>query len=144
MNNPIQTVTILAFNLDRSKVLIVNHKEKAEHISNTYGLPSGRIEPKESKIECAVRELREETGLLTASEELIELPFKYKANIKRKDGTTKLFEMSVFYCKSYQGEISEQSENIPEWVDIKKLDKLNLLPNVEKCVLEGLDYTSRY
>jgi hypothetical protein len=82
--------------------------------------------------------------LLTTPEELIELPFKYKAHIKRKDGTTKLFEMSVFYCKSYQGKISEQLENIPEWADIKKLDKLNLLSNVEKCVLDGIDYTLRF
>ena len=144
MDSPIQTIGILVFSLDRSKVLLVKHEEKAEHITNTYGLPAGRIELKESKIECAIRELKEETGLLTTAEALMKLPFEYEANIRRKDGITKLFKMSVFYCKSYQGEINGQLETIPEWVDIKKLDKLNLLQNVEKCVLDGIEYMLRY
>ena len=135
---PIPTVGLVV--LKDNEVLLVRHSDKAEHLTNTYGLPSGRIEAGETPKIAAKRELFEETGLVTSADSLIELPEQYTAEIMRKDGTMVLFSWTVFLCRGYSGELVTSSETYPEWLKISEVGKYNLLPNVEKAIEQALQY----
>lgn len=128
----VQSVGIVVF--DGSKVLLVRHGTTASHFEGIMGLPSGKIDPGESAIQTAVRELREETGLVTAISDLSPLPHKFQATITQKDGT-KIFDWYVFLCKKYSGEIKATSETTPFWYDVDSLSELALLPNVHDAIL---------
>ena len=133
----IKTVGVVVLSQDKNKVLLVKHTQLAEHETDTFGLPAGRLEINEDNESAAIRELEEETGLKVKSEDLIKLPTIHRAQIQRKTGI-KNFELVSFICKSYNGEIRASSENIPIWVEIKELDEIRLLPNVKSIVEEAV------
>lgn len=134
--DPTLSVGVLVF--DKDKVLLVRHGEEAGHMSGTYGLPSGRLDPGETEVVAAARELNEETGLRSSSKDFIEYPDNlYFADINRKDGSVIHFSWRVFICKEYGGELEGSEETTPEWVELSKLSTYQLLPNVQKAALEG-------
>ena len=136
----IPTVGILIYKDD--KVLLVKHGEKASHVTGSYGIPAGRIEDGESAKQAAVRELREETGLITEESALEDLPLDLPpANIKRKNGETKTFSITVFLCRAYTGTLSATDETIPEWIAVKNIDSLPLIINIKLMVTKGLQYS---
>lgn len=58
-------------NLHHDEVLVVHRAHRQD-----WSLPKGRRRPRESALECALREVREETGLrCTAGEELPEVRY---------------------------------------------------------------------
>ncbi len=130
MKNTIKTAGVLVFS--DNKVLLVCHGEKAEHLNDTYGIPAGRLEPDESSLEAAIRELFEETGLKIITNNLIKVPKKYVAVIERKDGSLKNYNQDNFLCSNWNGKLKANSETMPEWINIDELEKLKLLPNVKK------------
>ena len=133
--NPIPTIGVIVFRNDNKEVLLVKHGEEAKHPTDSYGLPSGRIEENETPKQAAVRELKEETGLETTEKELIPLSFDFGVTeLKRKKGTI-FCTWKVFICPKYFGKVrGEGEETTPEWVEISKLDNYWLLPNVQKAV----------
>jgi 8-oxo-dGTP diphosphatase len=124
---------------NKEEVLLVKHGKSASHITNTYGLPAGRLQENESELKAAIREFKEETGLITSQENLIELPDQYFAKIKRKNDT-KTFSLKVYLCNSYSGELKATDETQPLWIKIKEIDKYKLLPNIKNIVIKGLSY----
>lgn len=135
MKNIIPTVGVLIIN--QNKVLLVKHTKEADHVTDTYGIPAGRLKDDETEAEGAIRELKEETGLKTNIKSLIPLSTIYRATIKRKDGT-KNFSLKVFICSNYSGEIRKSSESTPEWISLAKFKKINLLPNMSKIISDGI------
>lgn len=134
----IPTVGVIIFKSDC--VLLVKHKAKANHLTNTYGLPGGRIIQKESLKTAAARELKEETGLITETKYLKEYSKnRYIAVIKRKYGTQK-FSMTVFICFRFKGTLVETEETKPVWLKFAQLDSYNLLPNVKKALNDALKH----
>lgn len=132
--NTIKSVGVLI--IDNNSVLLVRHKKGASHLTGVYGLPAGRVEENETEKQAAIRELGEETGLVTTEENLSINPQNVYTNvaIPRKDGTIQYFDFTVFTCKSYSGEVSSSDESEPEWVHIDKLKEYNLLPNVKEII----------
>ncbi|MDO8497106.1 MAG: NUDIX hydrolase [bacterium] len=130
----IQSVGVVVFN--GNNILLVEHGKEATHLTGVYGLPSGKIEPGEEAIDAAVRELREETGLVTTSSDLIPLPKVYRATIEQKDGV-KVFDWHVFVCKKYSGNLRETDETKPFWISVDELITLTLLPNVQEAITES-------
>lgn len=133
MNNypVIESVGIVVLNKDQ--VLLVSHGKASNHFEGVLGLPSGKIEKGETKIQTAKRELEEETGLKCSLKDLISLPKSYQAQIEQKDGI-KIFNWYVFLCKKYSGELATSDETEPFWVTIKDLGKFKLLPNVKNAI----------
>jgi 8-oxo-dGTP pyrophosphatase MutT (NUDIX family) len=119
---------------------VVKHGQKAGHLTDTYGLPGGRVEDDEKAEITVTRELLEETGLSAQEGSLVALPEKYTAEIERKDGTKKLFSLEVFLCKNYSGDLIASDETIPEWVPLEKLSEYNLLINVGKAIEQARQY----
>ena len=53
------------------------------------------------------------------------------------------FKWDVFVAKKFTGEIRESDETIPEWVELEKVSKLNLIANTENAIKEGLELMSQ-
>jgi 8-oxo-dGTP pyrophosphatase MutT (NUDIX family) len=137
--HPIFTVGVLV--IHDGRVLLVSHREGAGNLTGTYGLPSGHLEKDEKEKTAAVRELREETGIVLTEEDLIEYPNDvWTADIKRKDGKVYTFSIKVFVAKRFGGELRESDETTPEWVDIAKLNEYNLLPNVKEIIMKEVKW----
>ncbi|MCH8821283.1 NUDIX hydrolase [Patescibacteria group bacterium] len=123
------------------KVLLVESGEESNHETGIFGLPSGIVEKGESEDEAAVRELAEETGLITNLDDLVEFSGNfYIASIKRKDGSKKTFAWRVFLCKNYSGGLRTTKESIPKWVHIEKMDNFYLLPNIKNATISALKF----
>jgi len=129
------TVGVLIFR--PNEVLLVKHGVSADHLTNAHGLPAGRMEENESELSCAIRELKEETGLNARVEHLQPLPKNYYATIERKNGKAQ-FSLKVFVCTRYSGELTKSDETAPLWIQIADLDQYILLPNMKQIILDGL------
>lgn len=136
MQKTVPSIGVLV--IEKDNVLLVKHTPKAAHLTGTYGLPAGRLEPNEELVDGAARELKEETGLVAQKEDLLHLPRVFYAEIERKGGEIVKFKWDVFVAVSFSGELKESDETIPEWVKISEVSKLNLLPNTENAIREGL------
>lgn len=127
--------------IDGDKVLLVRHKEAAQHITGTWGLPSGKVEDGETAKNAAIRELKEETGL--DAKRIFPLPTEYTANLEGKAGP-RHFHWQVFHCVIWRGELKGDNKTDPEWVTFKKLEELQkegkLLKNVINAVEEAKSY----
>ncbi|MGI8420117.1 MAG: NUDIX hydrolase [Candidatus Levyibacteriota bacterium] len=134
------TLTVGIVVLQDNNVLLVREGEKSGHLTGVYNTPAGRIEDGETPMHAAVRELEEESGLNTTEADLVELPKKYTADIKRKSGETVRFYHTVFYCKKYSGSLRTGEDVTPEWVTLGKLSSLRLLPNIDDMILQAREY----
>ena len=133
----IPTAGVLIYHDD--EVLLVKLGKKSGHIPGVYGVPSGRIEDKETEIQAAIREFKEETGLTVKPDDLIEVPRSYIAPIQVKDEVKK-YSLTVYIARKYSGKLRECGETSPGWVKISELSKYKLLPNTERIVKEGLNF----
>lgn len=138
MNKKIPSVGIVV--IKNGQALLVKHGEAAEHITGIVGVPGGRIDQGESFKAAAVRELMEETGLITTEGKMLQLPKKYEADISRKNGEVLRFVDTVFVCTEFEGELVATDETEPIWVSIDAMDSMELLPNTKAMVLDGVNY----
>jgi len=132
----LEAVSVLLFDNDNKKVLLVKHTSEAQNEEGIYGLPGGKIELGESPREAAKRELMEETGLITEEESLEQFEGNYFGAyiIRTKGGTLRHAHMRVFRSKSFEGELKGDEKTMPEWVEVEKLEELNKMPNVYEAV----------
>jgi len=133
----VATVGVVIFkNDDPESVCLVEHLAGAKHMTGAYGLPAGRIEPGETPIDAAVREMQEETGLVTTPFDMIFLK-QYSAEIEQKDGMKKM-SYDVYVCRKYTGSLRGSEETRPQWVKVKDFTKIDrFLPNVKNAVEEA-------
>jgi 8-oxo-dGTP pyrophosphatase MutT (NUDIX family) len=104
-NKPNAAGVALLYN---NKILLV-HPTGGSWQKGTCGIPKGGIEPGEEPIDAALRELREETGIILSKDKLDLSP--EVVHIHNKKGTRSLI---YFICKiSDLSEIGLTSEKIP-------------------------------
>ncbi len=106
-------------------VLLVRHTEKAKLPTGSYGFPAGRVEEGEIPEDTAVRELGEETGLITSVEYLRKLPEK-PSRLAMKNGFED-FIFRPFLCTHYWGQLKPSEKTIPEFVRLYRLHDLFLI-----------------
>lgn len=129
------------------EVLLVRHESNSDYDSHIYGLPSGRLETNETEIQAAVREFREETGLMTSTDHLKEFPGNYfiskLPHRKNRTESDIVYSWRVYLCKFYHGSTTTSSETTPHWVAISNLDKYELLPNVKNAITAALQFLNK-
>jgi len=104
---------------DKTLMLYRNKKENDYHEGKWNGL-GGKFELGESPEECAIRELKEESGL-TAKE----VKLKGHITFPLFDGKDDWY-VFVFTIPKFDGELIESDEGHLEWIPNEKLSDLNL------------------
>lgn len=139
MSDQFHSVHIIV--LQNDQVLLVKHGERASHVTGVLGLPGGRSKDDESEKETAVRELREETGVVVEIKNLYEFPNNiFSAYIKRKIGPSGVFTMKVFMTNKFRGTLKRSGETEPLWIKTNELKQRALLPNVEEAIMQARRY----
>lgn len=118
--NQLLGTCIVVLSKDGKKVML--GKRINSYKSGYYGLPGGRLNPSEKLIDCAKRELFEETGLNVKA-------LKYIGVIRDlHDGYT--FTHFAYLCKSYRGvpKIAEPDKcSAWEWFEPHTIPKKTLV-----------------
>jgi 8-oxo-dGTP diphosphatase len=117
---PAQTIGTVVVIVSKGKVLI--GKRKNSYMSGYYGLPGGRLESNEKLVDCAMRELTEETGIKTNN-------LKYLGVIKDQNVGFSFIHFA-FLCKKFKGEPSLMEEDKCEgweWFDPKHIPSKTLV-----------------
>lgn len=101
------------------RVVVIVPARRAAGDSRVLALPKGHVDPGESPIEAAMREVREETGVIVAEPvcELGESRYWY-----RRDGHT-IGKTVTFYLFSYvSGDTADHDDEVSEarWIDLRK------------------------
>lgn len=109
---------------DNDKVLLLDRKH-----DNFQGFipPGGKVDFPESFVECAIREVKEETGL-----EVSKLVFKgiYEYVNPQKNDRFIIFN---YLTKDFKGELLNDSpEGKPVWVNIKDADLLPMQKSIRR------------
>ena len=105
-------------------------KERDENRDKWVGI-GGKFEPGESPEDCAVREVREETGLTMKS-------WAYRGIVTFVSDEWGTEYMHLFHSKDFSGTLRDCEEGVLEWVDKKALLSLPIWEG-DKIFLRLLD-----
>ena len=115
--------------IDKDKVLLINQKQ------GFYGFPKGHVEGKETEVETAIRETKEETNLDVVVDESKRFEISYIVN-------DNIDKNVVYFLAKLTGEnnIIAQVEEINEviWVDIDKVEDILTFDNLKELWKEVL------
>lgn len=126
---------MMIFTLDgKKRFLLLKH-------DNRYDIPKGHIEADETEFECALREMKEETGLKLKNI-IVDINFRfttfYLVNAKKTDADKALKKLTVFLAYTDSSAKIKVSEHVGfEWMDWKPPHKLQ--PNTIDPLLASLD-----
>ena len=116
-----------------NKVVVTKYKENNKK-AGYYEIPGGKIEDGETPQQTAIREMKEETGLIIKN-------LKYKGNLII-EYPNRVFDFDMFLCNECEGEPQEFEENTSEWIEIDKLlKKEKILSNImilDRFFIKGL------
>jgi 8-oxo-dGTP diphosphatase len=123
--------TIGAFGIifDNKKRVLLCHRK--DH--DLWNLPGGALEVGESVTDCAIREIKEETGL---NAEILRLVGVYN----KKEKNDLVFS---FVCKIVSGEITlnDEADKI-EWFDLEKLPS-NTIPKQVERIMDAMENSEK-
>ena len=116
-----------------NKVVVTKYKENNKK-AGYYEIPGGKIEDGETPQQTAIREMKEETGLIIKN-------LKYKGNLII-EYPNRVFDFDMFLCNECEGEPQEFEENTSEWIEINELlKKEKILSNImilDRFFIKGL------
>lgn len=120
---------------NENKILFLRQRNST---GGAYTLPGGKMDTGETAIQAGIRECYEETGLKLDAQKT---KLVHNLFLKRgKTGDTDLF--IVFRAKRWKGEIQikePQKFKEVEWIDIDKIDTLNIVPIAHHLVKQFLE-----
>ena len=103
----------------KTLMLYRNKKENDYHEGKWNGL-GGKFEPGESPEDCAIREIKEEAGLIVKS-----LKLKGFITFPMFDGKDDWY-VFIFVIDKFEGSLIDSPEGKLEWIPDNELEKLNL------------------
>lgn len=129
-DNSIIRATSVAIFDDERVLLILRGREP---LAGLWSLPGGRLETKETHQQAAIREMREETGLLVSNLMFVQqfIPFHMKDGVKVESR----FRLEVFASLHFSGELSAGDDaKDARWVTMPELASLPLTPQAEQII----------
>ena len=102
--------------LEKDGCYLMLHRVRKDYDENRdkwVGI-GGKFEPGESPEDCAVREVREETGLTMRS-------WSYRGIVTFVSDEWGTEYMHLFHCADFSGELRDCDEGVLEWVDKERL-----------------------
>jgi 8-oxo-dGTP pyrophosphatase MutT (NUDIX family) len=102
------------------RVVVIVPTRRAADGSRVLALPKGHVDPGETPIQAATREVREETGVVAEPvEELGESRYWY-----RRDGRTIGKRVSFFLFKYVKGDILDHDDEVEEarWIPLTEAE----------------------
>lgn len=122
------TVAIIKDN----KLLLLLRGSTAPYNPDKYCLPGGMVDSNESLLDCAIRELYEETGVSLNKDQLNELVIKYPSGYKKT--------IYVYKDDSFNQPINISWEHSKyTWADSKTLDYNSTIPNFYRTINSLVD-----
>ncbi|MDP1731653.1 MAG: NUDIX domain-containing protein [Devosia sp.] len=110
--------------IDRNKVLLIQ-RARAPWLG-LWSLPGGRLEAGETAEQCAIREVREETGLLV---------YALRPLMRLEPGGGTNFLLQVFATEGFEGEIVASDEiSDHRWVRAGMVGGLETTPHLAEVL----------
>jgi 8-oxo-dGTP diphosphatase len=107
------------------KILLLNRQHGS---FRGYISPGGRVEFPESPTECAVREVKEETGLTVSN-------LKYKGLAEYMNPGQERYMIFNYITYDFTGELLQESnEGKPEWIALDDLHSIEMQENIRKRI----------
>ena len=132
MDKPVRKA-VRCYLIKDNKVVVTKYKENNKK-AGYYEIPGGKIEDGETPQQTAIREMKEETGLIIKN-------LKYKGNLII-EYPNRVFDFDMFLCNECEGEPQEFEENTSEWIEINELlKKEKILSNImilDRFFIKGL------
>lgn len=132
MEKPVRNA-VRCYLIKDNKVVVIKYK-KGNKKEGYYDIPGGKIEEGENPEQTAIREMREETGMIIKN-------LKHKGNMIIEYPDRK-YAFDVFITNEYEGEPQEFKENTSEWIEIDELLKEDkILSNImilDRFFIKGL------
>ena len=133
---PTTRVTVIVIGSDK-KILLVRHRKGNRQY---WALPGGRLEHGETFAECAVREIREETGLDVEVDD-----FVYLSEAIAPDRSRHI--VNIYLTAHVTGGVMQVGDEPVlagvDFLPLEKLSKLTLFPPVGKVVIESLPSSTK-
>ena len=125
---------------DHTPLYLILHYEEGH-----WDFPKGHIEPGESELEAALRELKEETSLSVDVIEGFEHRFSYVFKAKYAAGATTKKEVVFFLGKALSGDVKLSEEHLAyEWLPFEEALKKLTYENAKELLRKAHNYiTSR-
>lgn len=116
-------LTVLCLLRQGGRILLQNRVKKDWQ---GYALPGGHVEPGESIVEAAVREMREETGLTVLSPRL--------CGVKQFPIPGGRYLVFLFRAEGFTGQLQSSQEGTVEWVERSSLKALNTVDDLQELL----------
>lgn len=115
-----ELTTLVYLEKDGKYLMLLRNKKKNDENANKYIGVGGHVEEGETILQCAKREVYEETGLTMNKA-------TYKGIVDfYKDGKSSIERMYLYTSKDFVGEVKDCDEGTLEWVPIDKMEELPL------------------
>ena len=111
-----KNTTLCYLEKDGKYLLIHRTKKKHDGSYDKYMGVGGHFEEKESPYDCAIREVREETGLIMVP--------KYRAIVTFVSDKYETEHMHLFTSTEFSGELCQCDEGDLNWIDKNSLKEL--------------------
>lgn len=120
MDKPIRKA-VRCYLIKENNVVVTKYKKGNKE--GYYDMPGGKIEKGELPKQTAIREMKEETGLVVKD-------LNYKGNMII-EYPNRIFDFDVFVVTESEGKTQDFEENTSEWIEIQKLlQKEKILSNI--------------
>lgn len=117
----IELTTMCAI-IQNNKVLMIDRKKSWRG----WAFPGGHLENGESMLECIIREMKEETGLI-----IEKVCYKGMTNIHNTKRQTRHI-ISNYVAYAYQGSLKDTcDEGLLKWIEIDNIERLDLAEGME-------------
>jgi mutator protein MutT len=128
-------VGVGALIVDNARVLIV--RRATEPLKDQWSIPGGAVELGETLRQAVVREIREETGLIIETGEVIEV---FDSIYRDSQGCAQYHYVLVdFLCRVVGGELCAASDaGAVRWVPVEELAELQLVEHTERVIRKAL------